>query len=325
MELCVVAPIPLFRDLYLAVRDYQYRDEHEHLYEEVLLPWQPQALEALNVLQVYGTLEAITWTSNQPDPCTSGDDRYYNCREHLYAFSRISDLLLLPQQSVWDFLHPPLPHWTPESAASHKEWMRGVGIPTWTPTISLEERNVWLRGLDLIEIEHPTFHPFYHEIVEVEQAPDPDEPIQLLQTLWPGFLLGQMLLCRAGVRIRAGERVAQKDLAEHSRLYWAFVRNNRPAVDASHGWGHNSQWTTSFRRDYVDDDAYHYNVDGDCDVHEEFTGSPGGPNNKGVHLTLPMRIELLTNRCFIRTPERWSDEDFDNITYEEPKVATSAG
>ncbi|HEY7093646.1 MAG TPA: hypothetical protein VH393_10725 [Ktedonobacterales bacterium] len=319
----MVASIPSFRDLYHQIRAYQRRAEHEHVYEEVLLPWQNQALEALSVLQVYGALEAWTWTSDQPDPCNGGDSSYYSCRECLYAFSRISDLLLLPQQHVWDFLHPPLPHWAPESVANHLGWMSDQGFPPPTPSISLEERNAWLRGLGLTEIEHPTFHPFYHEIVEVEQAPDPDEPIQLLQTLWPGFFLGQMLFCRAGVRVRAGERVAHKDLAEHSRLYWAFWRNNRPAVDRSHGWGHNSQWSTDFRRDYVDDEAYYYNVDGEEDIHEEWTGSPGEPNDHGdPRLTLPMRIELLTNRCFIRTPERFFSEGFDNVTYQEPKEAT---
>jgi hypothetical protein len=316
--------MPSFRDLYHRIRDYQRRAEHEHVYEEVLLPWQPQALEALNVLQVYGTLEARTWTSAQPDPCNGGDSSYYSCRERLYAFSRISDLLLLPQQRVWDFFHPPLPHWTPESVANHQGWMSDQGFPPPTPSISLEERNAWLRGLRLTEIEQLTFHPFYHEIVEVEQAPDPDEPIQLLQTLWPGFLLGQMMFCRAGVRIRAGERVARKDLAEHSRLYWAFWRNNRPAVDLSHGWGHNSQWSTNFRRDYVDDAAYYYNVDGEDDIREERTGAPGEPNDHGdPHLTLPIRIELLTNRCFIRTPERWFEEYFENVTYHESRGATS--
>jgi hypothetical protein len=320
----MVAPMPSFRDLYHQIRDYQRRAEHAHVYEEVLLPWQPQALEALSVLQIYGTLEAKTWTSDQPDPCNGGDSSYYSCRERLYAFSRISDILLLPQQRVWDFLHPPLPHWTPEGVANHQGWMSDQGFPPQTPSISLEERNAWLRGLRLTEIEHPTFHPFYHEIVEVEQAQDPDEPIQLLQTLWPGFLLGQMLFCRAGVRIRAGERVAHKDLAEHSRLYWAFWRNNRPANDRSHGWGSNSQWSTSFRRDYVDEETYYYNVDGEADVHDEWTGTAGGPNDHGdPSLTLPMRIELLTNRCFIRTPERWYNEDFEHVTYQEPKGATS--
>ncbi|MGE5334723.1 MAG: hypothetical protein ACM3N4_08495, partial [Nitrososphaerota archaeon] len=210
----MVASIPTFRSLYHLLEDYQYRAEHEHVYQDVLLPWHTQALEAISVLRVYGNAEARSWRSDQPDPCTSGDDNYYSCLEHLYAFSRISDLLLLPQQRVWDYLHPPLSRWTRESAAQHKAWIRGVGIPQWTPSISLEERNEWLRSLGLTATQQPTFHPFYHEIVEVEQAPDPDEPISLLEILWPGFLLGQMMFCRAGVRIRAGERIVHKDLAE---------------------------------------------------------------------------------------------------------------
>jgi hypothetical protein len=314
------ASIPSFRGLYMKLRDYQDDSEHGHVYEDVLLPWQTQALEAISVLQIHGTPEARNWPREQPDRGNSWDSRYYTWLEQLYAFSRISDLLLLPQQRVWDYLHPPLPHRTPESAAKHMEWMRGVGIPQWTPSISLEERNEWLRSLGLTEIQQPTFHPFYHEIVEVEQAPDPDEPISLLGILWPGFLLGQMLFCRAGVRIRAGERIVQKDLAEHSRLYWAFVRNNRPAVDESHGWGHNSQWSTRFRRDYVDDEAYFYNVDGDIDIHDESTGGPGYPNRyRDPHLTLASRIELLTHRCFICTPERFYNEEFGDVTHREPK------
>ena len=316
----MVASIPSFRELFSLFRDYQGHAEHGHVYQDVLLPWQPQALEALSVLQVYGTLEAKDWLSDQLDPCNGGDHHYYDCREHLYAFSRISDLLLLSQQRVWDYNHPSLPRWTPERIAQYKAWLRGVGIPEWTPSISLEERNAWLRDLGLTEMQQSSFHPFYHEIVEVEQAPDPEEPIQVLEILWPGFLLGQMLFCRAGVRIRAGEQVVQKDLAEHSHLYWAFVRNNRPAVDASHGWGSNSQWATCFRRDYVDDTAYYYNVDGVIDILDERTGEPGEPNRSGdPHLTLPMRIELLTHRCFIRTPERFYDEYFNEVTYREPK------
>jgi hypothetical protein len=58
--------------------------------------------------------------------------------------------------------------------------MRSVGIPQWVLSISLEERNAWVRSLGLEEFHHPTFHPFYHEIVEVEQALDPDEPISLI-------------------------------------------------------------------------------------------------------------------------------------------------
>lgn len=316
----MVASLPSFQALYRLLREYQDRPEHTDVYQDVLVPWQLHALEAMSVLRVYGDIEARRWGPDQPDPCSGGDSRYFSCREHLYALSRISDLLLLPQQHVWDYLHPPVWHWTSESVARHFSWMRDVGIPQWTPSISLAERNAWLGSLGFTELQQPTFHPFYHEIVEVEQSPDPDEPITLLGIVWPGFMLRHMMFCRAGVRVRGGERVVRKDLAEHSHLYWAFVRRNRPAVDLSHGWGSNSQWSTSFRRDYVDHDAYYYNVDGEVDIHDDRYGAPGSPYHVGdSQLTLAMRIELLTNRCFVRTPERFYNEDFDLITYREPR------
>lgn len=319
----MAASLPAFRALYILIREYQNEPEHADLYRDVLLPWQSHALDAMSVLRVYGDIEARLWRPDQPDPCSGGDSKYYSCREHLYALSRISDLLLLPQQPVWDFLHPPLWSWTAESVERHFGWMRDVGIPQWTPSISLEERNAWLGSLGFTEIQQPTFHPFYHEIVEVEQSSDSDEPISLLGVVWPGFMLGQMMFCRAGVRVRGGERFVRKDIAEHSHLYWAFVRNNRPAVDRSHGWGHNSQWSTDFRRDYMDEDAYYYCVDGYVDVHDESTeepGEPGGANAEGdPDLTLSMRIELLTNRCFISNSERHYIEDLDDVTYREPR------
>lgn len=316
----MVASFPAFRALYHLLQDYQNHPEHADVYHDILLPWQSQALEAMSVLRAYGDIDASRWGSDQPDSCNGGDGDYYSCREHLYALSRISDLLLLPQQPVWDFLNPPLWSWTPESVERHFSWMRGVGIPQWTPSISLAERNAWLSSLGFEEFRQPIFHSFYHEIVEVEQSPDPDEPISLLGIVWPGFMLGQMMFCRAGVRVRGGQRFVRKDTAEHSHLYWAFVRRNRPADDRSHGWGHNSQWSTSFRRDYVDHDSYFYNVDGGIDIQDDSTGAPGYPYREGDHhLTLPMRIELVTNRCFIRTTERSYIEDFDDVTYREPK------
>jgi hypothetical protein len=177
------------------------------------------------------------------------------------------------------------------------------------------------------EIEQETFHPFYHEIVEVEQAPDPDEPVSLLKTLWPGFLLGQMLFCRAGMRIRAGAHVVRKDIAERSRLYWAYARNNRPADDQSYGWGHNSQWGTDFRRDYITNDAFYYNVDGEADIHaggyylDDYGDVDTEEGSDDPYNTLPVRIELLTQRCFIITPERAGQEYPYSLTYREPRQA----
>ena len=135
------------------------------------------------------------------------------------------------------------------------------------PPIRLEERNEWLRSLGMQQADQPTFHPFYHEIVDVDQASDPDEPIAWWN-MWQAFLLGHMLFCRAGLGSWRRTFI-RKDIAENSRLYWTYARHNRQAVDLSHGSGHNSQWSTDFRRDYVTQDAYYYNVDGEDDIRED--------------------------------------------------------
>lgn len=296
----MVASIPSFRELFGRVEVY----EGSKAYEDVLLPWQPQALEAMDVLKSYGCAEAIYWSKDQPDACSGGyPQNYYTCLEHLYAFSRVSDLLLLAFEPVRN----------PDADYVWKRWSYDEPREVWTPPIRLEERNEWLRSLGMQEADQPTFHPFYHEIVEVDQAPDPDEPISLVETLWPGFLLGHMLFCRAGVRVRGGEHLINKDIAENSRMYWTYIRHNRKAIDDSHGWGHNSQWRTDFRRDYVTKEAYYYNVDGEDDIYEddkfiETDAYSLEPDFHNPDLTLSQRIELLTNRCFIITSERRFNE-----------------
>jgi len=209
----MAGPMPGFRRLFHLLEE---SEEGSQAYRDVLLPYQPQALEMMSALRAYGSLDAMAWRRDQSDPCSGGDRRqYYSCLEHLYALARVSDLLLLPFQPV-------------REPGAEYVW-------SWAPNIQLEERNEWLRSLGMRAIEQETFHPFYHEIVEVEQAPDPDESITLLETIWPGFMLGQMLFCRAGARIRAGAHVARKDIAERSRLYWAYARNNRPTYGTGFG------------------------------------------------------------------------------------------
>ncbi len=300
----MVAAIFSFRSLFHRLVEYEGADA----YHDVLLPWQPQAAVTMSVLQSYGSAEAIFWGKEQPDACSGGDDNYYTCLEHLYALSRVSDMLLLPFQPVRNRTTFPL-------AAYNEGWL---------PAIQIEERNEWMRSLGMQEAEHSTFHPFYHEIVDVEQAPDPDEPISLVEIIWPGFLLGHMLFCRAGVRVRGGEHFIRKDIAENSRLYWAYTRNNRQAVDQSHGWGHNSQWGTDFRRDYVTQDAYYYNVDGEDDIREDDKVAEtavffGESESSEPALTLSQRTELLTDRCFIITPERRYEESPESDRWREPR------
>ena len=90
-----------------------------------------------------------------------------------------------------------------------------------------------------------------------------------------------------------------KDVAEGSTLYWAYRRKNRPYRDLSQGWGSNSQWRTEFRRDYTDGRDFVYNADGTLDARL--------PDPAHEDLSPDERVELLINRCFVRTPEPHND------------------
>ncbi len=97
----------------------------------------------------------------------------------------------------------------------------------------------------------------------MQPSDDPDEAPVLIAEHWPGAIVGSLLLARAGVTVRAGAHHIDGVVAARSGLHWAWWRTNRPTIDLSHGCGHNSEWATDFRRDYVIDGHLHYNVDAD--------------------------------------------------------------
>lgn len=279
-----------FASLYFAILEHEGPQD---LYDAVLLPWQETAATIMDYLAPYGSADAIQW--RQPTTGGEAQDEFQAALWELYALSRVSDLLLLPFQS-----HDP----------AFSNWAG--------PSITADERQRYLGSLGLTAIDQAAFCPFFHEVAEVEQAPDDDEPISVLEERWPGFMLGQLLICRAGVRVRGGRRHIRKEIAERSTLYWTFRRAARPANDLSHGWGHNSQWRTSFRRDYVDATHLHYNVDGPWPVDQP--APKAGPPKPRDELSIEQRIELVTNRCFVRSTvdhaEQWPYRD----TYRERNV-----
>lgn len=158
-------------------------------------------------------------------------------------------------------------------------------------------------GFDVVTAAR--FHPFFHEIVEVEAADDPDAAATLVGTVWPCLCWGRLLFTRAGVRIRAGARVIDGDLACRSRLYWSHRRIDRPCEDLSTGWGSNSQWRTAFRRDYVDGERLRYNID-----------APGTPSD-GDAVPVHRQAELLRYRCCV-TPPLLDDLWPWDLTADEP-------
>lgn len=149
----------------------------------------------------------------------------------LYAVNRLTDLLIGPHQ--------------PDSAS-------GVSMSAWADFMGLVGATV---------IAEERFHPFFHEIVAVEPADDPAEPATVVRQHWPGAMVAGMVLVRGGVTVRAGSAVMDPVAAARSCMYWTWMRHYRPVRDLSHGWGHNSQWRTDFRRDYLVGDELRYNVD----------------------------------------------------------------
>jgi hypothetical protein len=197
----------------------------------------------------------------------------------LYALSRVIETLLLRFQ---------------HGQADGTEWHG--------PKISPDDYVRFSESLGLtVETSH-IFSPFYHEIVEVEEVSDDDQPVTLLSTFWPCLMLGNMMFSRAGVRVSGGRRFICKDAAESSTIYWAFRRKNRSCHDLSLGWGSNSQWRTSFRRDYRIGKELHYNVDRTNNLGAT---EPAAEDHDG--LTQRERIELLTNRCFVTTEKPHED------------------
>ena len=139
-------------------------------------------------------------------------------------------------------------------------------------------------AVGLSTVGEDRFHPFFHEIVEVDQADDPDEPITLLAEVWPGYLLGTLLVQRAGVRVRAGAAHAVAPVATTSRLHWAsWRRSGRATADSG------------FRRDHRTPEALYYNVDAQPERLRAGTGEPP--------LSSCERLDLLRHRCVLRRPD----------------------
>lgn len=246
-----------YRDLY----DQMLQYEGDALFDALLRPWLDEHGEERRWLEELGRREG------DPIPGVEPEELW-----RLYALSRIIQLLQLS-------LAPP---------ASDPAWKLAP--------IGREEFDGFMTALGMEPIERSGFHPFFHEVVTVDQLPDENAQAEVAEVYWPGYTLGPLLISRAGCRVRAGRSHLRKEVAENSTLYWAYARNHRPAADLSHGWGGNSQWRTSFRRDYAIGGVLHYNVDA--------VPMPGGGDED---LTAGERMELLRHRCFVTCTKRGDD------------------
>lgn len=254
--------IPWFRDLYEEILEY----EGLSLYEHVLGPWIEKAQPAM--------VDMERFKSNRP--LDRNDEAAPDAMWNLYALGRVNDLLLMSFQ---------------DNRENNS-----------FPRLSLNEYEDFFSHLGFTIETSKAFSPFHHEIVQVHQSQEDDEPIGILQHLWPGLAFGEMQFSRSGVVVMGGRDHILQEIAEQSTLYFTFRRRNRKTNDLSMGWGSNSQWRTGFRRDYRIGNTLIYNADG-TNVLKPTAQSREDRDG----LKFEERVELCRNRCWIITSKDDSD------------------
>jgi hypothetical protein len=245
-----------FRSLHDELLVYQ----GQTAFVDVLAPWIEK-----NPVEIEW-LRSIRGRTGRLIPNVTEDERWL-----LYAASRVFELLVLRFQS---------------GRADGSDWPG--------PAISENELVCFSERVGVDTVRPDRYSPFHHEIAALTCSSEAAQVPQIVKYHWPCLMLGPLLLMRAGVTLSASSSVMRPEVAGTSTLYWAFRRKTRPHHDLAHGWGHNSSWRTSFRRDYYLGDTFHFNVDGAVDLLELQAESR---NEEG--LTPKERMELLASRCFV--------------------------
>lgn len=242
-----------YYELWVSLSEYR----GQAVLHEVLLPWISGHGDELVWVQEFGKRRG------DPVPPATEEDL-----SRLYALSRVLQVLELSFQPGVACQEP------------------------WQCEISGDDYEEFAVGLGLRPVSDLPFHPFHHETVSVWGL-STIGVVSVRQELWPTTFLGDMLFHRGGCVVTGARGQVEPGLADRTTLYWAYVRRYCPCQDLSQGWGNNSQWRTSFRRDYAANGMYRYNVDGSQDVLIET------PDRVDDNLTAAQRLELLRHRRFV--------------------------
>ncbi len=250
----------MFRGLYDEI--HGWNEQGASLYWSVLLPWIERHQSEVAWLAEFAN------RIGNPIPPASTDEL-----QNLYSLQRVNEVL-----------------------TAHNFQGEHPGMDERRFRISMTDYVEFFSALGFRVVEVTDFAPLFHEIFEVIPDNDIDCAIGILEQQWPLLMLGSMVFARAGVVVVGGANHVVKQIAETSTMFWAFRRNNRPTMDLSVGWGSNSQWRTSFRRDYVIDTYAYFNVDS------------RGNSERLDHLTPEQVSEVLMHRCLIRSAVAGDDE-----------------
>ena len=237
-------------------------------YRSVLAPWVETHREEVDWLRAFGE------RTGDPRLRATVEDRW-----RLYALSRVNEILLL-------------------------RFQRGnADGPAYEgPDLSIADYKRFAESLGLEAVSAGQFSPFFHEIVTAEPAENPSAPIALTAEYWPALVLGGMMFSVAASRCAAARTGYGPILQCLPRFTGLSGASTGPIAIYTHGWGGNSQWRTGFRRDYRIGGRFDFNADGEHDLAK---GGRYGGGEDG--LTQAERIELLMNRCFIRTAKPHDD------------------
>ena len=217
----------------------------------------------------------------------------------LYAASRVRDALLLA--------HQPSPA---DDSVRELDEALGREQPVFLP-VPVDQITEFLAAIGCQPVTESSFDPILHEIISCEAVDQPGAQIQITGQAWPALMIGELVFTRAGVRVRAGSAHAIPGVADRSTLNWEYWRRHRPTRDGSFWWGHNSQWKTEPRRDYITSRGHVYDFDALFSNFHHRTRDRLGHGGAQHPLTAG-QANLIKNRCKLRDDH---EPDFHYLDY----------
>ena len=216
----------------------------------------------------------------------------------LYAASRVHDILLLA--------HQPGP-----VTGEVRDLDRALGReqPVFRP-VPVGQITRFFAGIGCQPVTEASFDPILHEIITCDAADDPAAPVQVTGQAWPTLMIGELVFARAGVQVRAGSAHAVPGAADRSALHWEYWRRHRTTSDGSFWWGHNSQWKTELRRDYITSRGHVYDFDAFSSSSSTRRAYLTGESARS-QLTAD-QASFIKNRCQLRTGD---EPGFHSLDY----------
>lgn len=215
----------------------------------------------------------------------------------LYAASRVRDALLLA--------HQPVPA---DESVCELDQALGREQPVFRP-VPVGQVTEFFAAVGCRPVTEPGFDPILHEILTCHAADDPRAPIEVTRQEWPALMIGELVFTRAGVHVRAGSAHAVPGVAGRSTLHWEYWRRHRPTSDGSFWWGHNSQWRTEPRRDYITSRGHVYDFDAlFSSFRRRMREHPADGTTR--HPLTADQASFIKNRCQLRDN---SEPDFHDV------------